>query len=115
MIPTLRSLLCNKRYLFYVIKEGRLETNTCIIEFLLGKKNIDKYKKLGPIFIKNKTVRIETYTSKFWREEKRTKKSARKIKFTNQFDIHKSIWALSVKYQSDAKWLGKHNGIIHFS
>jgi hypothetical protein len=45
------------------------------------------------------------------------KKSARKIKmvtFTNRFDNHKSNWALSDKYQSDAKWFRKHNDIIHF-
>ena len=54
----------------------------------------------------------------FWREQKTYEKIRRgKIRwltFTNRFDNHKSICALSDKYHSDAKWLGKHNGIIHF-
>ena len=54
----------------------------------------------------------------FWREQKTYEKNWQgKLKwltFTNRFDNHKSIWALSDKYHSDAKWFGKHNGIIHF-
>ena len=54
----------------------------------------------------------------FWQEQKRYKKiwqgKLRWLTFTNRFDNHKLIWALSDKYHSDAKWFGKHNGIIHF-
>jgi len=54
----------------------------------------------------------------FWREQKTYEKirrgKLRWLTFTNQFDNHKSIGALSDKYHSDAKWFGKHNGIIHF-
>jgi len=54
----------------------------------------------------------------FWREQKTYEKilqgKLRWLTFTNRFDNHKSIWALSYKYHSDAKWFGKHNGIIHF-
>ena len=44
----------------------------------------------------------------FWRVRLRW------LMFTNRFDNHKSIWAISVKYQSDAKWVGEQKGIIHF-
>ena len=54
----------------------------------------------------------------FWREQKTYEKiwegKLRWLTFTNRFDNHKSNWALSDKYHSDAKWFGKHNGIIHF-
>ena len=46
--------------------------------------------------------------------EKIRRGKLRWLTFTNRFDNHKSIWALRDKYQSDAKWFGKHNGIIHF-
>jgi len=36
------------------------------------------------------------------------------LMFTNRFDNHKSIWAISVKYQSDTKWVGEQKGILHF-
>ncbi len=32
----------------------------------------------------------------------------------NRFDNRKSIWAISVQYQSDAKWVREQKGIIHF-
>ena len=34
--------------------------------------------------------------------------------FANQFENRKSIWAISVQYQSNAKWVGEQKGIIHF-
>ena len=39
---------------------------------------------------------------------------SRWLMFTNRFDNHKSIWAISVKYQSDAKWVEEQKCIIHF-
>ena len=67
-----------------------------------------------------KTVKVETNTNTwdFGGSKKRIEKiwrgKWRWLTFINQFDNHKSIWALSDKYHSDAKWFGKHNDIIHF-
>ena len=52
----------------------------------------------------------------FWQEQKSKKIWQGKLRwltFTNRFDNHKLIWALSDKYHSNAKWFRKHNGIIH--
>ncbi len=40
-------------------------------------------------------------------EEKIRRGKLRWLAFTNRFDNHKLIWALSVKYHSNAKWFGK--------
>ena len=69
-------------------------------------------------FIVDMILRSRNQHLTFWREQKTYEKNRRGklrwLTFTNRFDNHKSIWALSDKYQSDAKWFGKHNGIINF-
>ena len=59
-------------------------------------------------FIVDMILRSRNQHLTFWREQKTDEKNwrgkLRWLTFTNQFDIHKLIWALSVKYQSDYKW-----------
>ena len=64
------------------------------------------------------TVFFQTGHRNSWREWK-TKEKFRRVRsrwlmFTNRIDNNKSIWVISVKYQSDAKWVGEQKGIIHF-
>ena len=65
----------------------------------------------------SRTVCFHTWHLISWREQKTDEKfwlgRLRCLMFTNRFDNRKLIWAISVQYQSDTKWVGEQKGIIH--